>query len=272
MKNNSSQNLNNNSNNSNKAYKLKYIPYSFSKISTYQHCPMKFKLNYIDKIRLQTEHKAFEKGKFIHHVLEHLMKKESIPDFKFILSTEEDIKDYKEILNSFIHSELFHEYYQRDSELEVGFSLKMEDGKVVADGYSKDSMVLGFIDYISIDKENNRALIVDWKTGKYKKDINKLQVKIYSLWAMLYYEIENVDCEFVFVEHNKKVKASYNIKDKNNLIKDIFSEILFIEKAQKFKKNPSALCDYCDFKKQGYCDGEYDFDPKNFNLGLKSKS
>ena len=44
--------------------KMKYRPYSYSKINTYTSCPKKFDFKYIQKIKVKTEMKHLNKGKF----------------------------------------------------------------------------------------------------------------------------------------------------------------------------------------------------------------
>jgi len=245
---------------------MKYSPYSFSKISSFQHCPMKFKLNYIDKIRIPTENIALEKGKFLHHIIENVIMDFRPPEFKFELATEEQQRDFVIKLKDFMRSDCYKEYYALEhKETERGFSIDFDGVNIKAGDYNNHSLIRGFIDFIS--KNGNKLLIVDWKSGKYKEDINQLQVAIYALWGFLTFDVDIIECEFCFIEHSKKVTVKFERNDINKLIKDIFSEIMYIEKAQSFKKKPSALCDWCDYKKQGYCDGEFDFSPSA--LGIK---
>jgi hypothetical protein len=51
---------------------MKYTPYSYSKMDTFEKCPRRFKYQYIDKIKVPQEHNEhLEKGKCINLLLEH---------------------------------------------------------------------------------------------------------------------------------------------------------------------------------------------------------
>ena len=51
--------------------------YSFSKINTFQTCPQKYKINYIDKVRIPDEGIEAFMGKRVHEVLEWLYNKDN---------------------------------------------------------------------------------------------------------------------------------------------------------------------------------------------------
>lgn len=61
-----------------------YNPYSVSRLNTHDSCPKKFKLFYIDKIKIKGEPiLALEKGSFSHFILENLIEIE-VKDIKDI--------------------------------------------------------------------------------------------------------------------------------------------------------------------------------------------
>jgi hypothetical protein len=240
--------------------KLQYIPYSFSKIATFYQCPQKFKLRYKDKIFIKSDNIALEKGSYIHHCIENNIMDNEITPFKFRLSSEENIKEYNNIVRTFFNSDLYKSYKNLpNKKVEEGFSLSIIDKKIIPGSYKKDSLVRGYIDFMSLAEDGKSLLIVDWKTGKFKEDINQLQVQIYALWAFYTFpEVYTIDTTFCFVEHSKMVNKQFTRDDINDIKKNVLSHILGIEKAQEFKKNVSALCDYCEFKQNGYCDGKFE--------------
>jgi hydroxymethylpyrimidine pyrophosphatase-like HAD family hydrolase len=247
---------------------MKFIPYSYSKIGTFKQCPYKFKLQYIDKVKIPFETNiALEKGKYIHSLIEHYIKGTKLENFNFSLSTEKDIKEYDNIFNELKIDGLFQALIANDGErfVEHGFGLKLKDGKLIPTNYKNGELVRGFIDFLKI--KNEKAIIVDWKTGKFREDQDKLQVMIYAIWAFLNFpQIKEVVTIFYFVEHKKITSKTFKREDLPFLVKEFLTIIAKIEKCIEFNKNVSPLCNWCPMKKFGYCNGEYDLEKFKVNL------
>ena len=252
---------------------MKYTPYSFSKLGSFHQCPRKFKLQYIDKIKIPFETNiALEKGKYLHHLIECDLKNEK-ENFIFELSKEEDKQKYRQIFNDFIITPHYNFFKSlKEKYIEQGFSLRIDStkrgkNKIIPDNYKngKDVLIRGFIDFLAIKDET--AIIVDWKSGKFKENQNEMQVIIYSIWAFLKLpQIKKVETYFYFIEHNKFVTRTYYKEQLNELIKKMIEYIQPVEKASQFPKNVTALCDWCPFKKFGHCDGEHDLN--NFKINI----
>ncbi len=128
---------------------LKFLPYSYSKISTYQSCPRKFKYQYIDKIGKFEDSPALVRGRTLHYLIEN-------PDLDESLYSDEmkkNIEDYPEcidIKNNFKNSELG-EKYLKDieripvQEFKLGLSTSLEP-----QDYQKNSLFNGIVDYICV--------------------------------------------------------------------------------------------------------------------------
>jgi len=255
-----------------------FAPYSFSKISLFKQCPKRFKLKYIDKKYFKSENKALEKGVFLHSIIEKAIMDESLApleEFKFSLSNSEDITSYVKILDDFFKSKHYKKYKKGSNKItEQGFSLRVENGNIISDTYKKASLIRGYIDFLSIDEskdtyllsknpEAKKATIVDWKSGKYKKDIDKLQVEIYALWAFLHLGVDEVDCEFCFLESDlPPVKRHFFRNDINDLKKILLKNVIPIEESTKYPKKVTPLCDWCEYKTNDLCDGEENLSPK----------
>ncbi len=88
---------------------MKYAPYSFSKISLFEQCPLKFKFNYIDKLGIFQKSLATERGSYIHELLENDTK-EKETKFKFSIATPEQQQECLDIYHKFKESELGQRY------------------------------------------------------------------------------------------------------------------------------------------------------------------
>ena len=83
----------------------KYSPYSYSKMSTYSSCPLKFKFNYIDRLRIDKKVKALEKGSFFHHLCEQYVIGKG-RDSKYIIDSDIE-EETQKIFNDGINSDSY---------------------------------------------------------------------------------------------------------------------------------------------------------------------
>lgn len=226
---------------------VKYKPYSYSKISTFKSCPLKFKFQYIDKISVKMDTEALIKGRTIHYLIEnsHLHESEYAEEMK------QNIKDYPDALlikKNFEQSRLGIKYLQNIdkpaiNEYKIGLSNLLE-----ASEYSKDSLFNGIIDYICV--KSGVLYICDFKSGKYREpkyqDYN--QLLFYSIYFFQKYKIQKIIISFIYVEHDLENEIELNIEYLDNYKKELLSSIIEIENCSDFKPKTTRLCDYCSFQ------------------------
>lgn len=230
---------------------LKFAPYSFSKIATFK-CPFKFKLTYIDKLKFPSTNINLEKGRYIHKYLENYILKKEEPEFKFELSSKQNIENYKKIVKDFINlNSNFFKNLSESVKVEKSFGIKIKDGDLIpCEYFDKKCILRGKIDLI----QNNN--IIDWKTGKIPLQVKPDQLKLYALWTFLKYpEINKINTNFVYIEQKTVKKFTFYRKDLPSLKKYFISEIKKIENTKDFKKNFSPLCFYCIFYQNKICNG-----------------
>lgn len=232
---------------------MKYAPYSYSKLETFKTCPYKFKLTYIDKIKVSSDNIALEKGNFIHYLLEHYPSTD-YSGFKFNLLQQTDITSLIELYNKIINITKVIMWLKAECiGIEVEFAL---DKKLNPVGYWDDTAVIrGKIDRVI--KTKHGIEIIDWKTGKYKdpKWIPTIhQCTLYALWFFKQYnDIDFVTTHYYYVEHNKTNTYTFTRDKISEYSKGYGSQIVNIEKESEFNKNIHKLCDWCDYKSSGIC-------------------
>jgi len=218
---------------------MKYSPYSYSKISTYQQCPRKFKYKYIDKVKVPFVYsEALMKGGAVHHILEYHPEK----------STHKYQEKYQNIADNFINSETGKLLFSLESKREMSIGLTEN---IEPCNYSDENVMLrGYVDYYTI--YNDYLWIVDYKTGKLKDP--RWQSYDQNLWYSIYFfkkfsKLNKIKITYQYVEHLDS-DNSIILKRKylDNYIKSLMINISNIEKDDKFNKSESKLCDYCDFK------------------------
>jgi len=237
---------------------MKFIPYSFSKISSHQTCPLKFKFDYIDKLGIFQKSKALEKGSFVHKWLENKgLGKDEKPSFKFTLSSKDEVKEYEEIYHKFCSSEIGHKYLDPQAiGVEIDFGVKYQNGKFTTTSYwDKSALFRGKIDHAFM--LNDELWLIDWKTGKVNPWQNNLQIDMYALWGFLNYpNINTIRGAFVYVEHSEEKFITYKREDLSKLMKNVASVIRNIETDDTFEKKESPLCNYCAYREKGLCEPE----------------
>jgi CRISPR/Cas system-associated exonuclease Cas4 (RecB family) len=218
---------------------LIHAPYSYSRISTYQQCPLKFKFKYVDKVKVPFVYsEALIKGGTLHHILEHHPEK----------STHKHQEKYQSVADEFINSDVGKDLLSRESkrELDIGLTKDLEP----CEYSSKEAMFRGSVDYFTM--KDDYLWIVDWKSGK-EKDL-KWQSFDQNMWYALYFfimygKLDKIKITYQYIEHNNAdnsviMERQYLLNYKTSLIDNINK----IENDTEFKLKESALCPYCDFQ------------------------
>lgn len=236
--------------------------YSYSKISTYEKCPRKFKFRYIDKLKVEFE-VSIEGflGNSVHESLEWLYKKvleNEIPTLKELLEFykkiwEENFSTGIKINNQNLAEKDYFEkgilfltkYYQKHAPFEDN-TLELEKKIFVDLG---DYKLIGFIDRLSFDEKNEEFIIHDYKTGK-SKFYDEKQLALYSIAIQEKYN-KKTCLVWHFLSHDEKICVRKTEDEMNKIRKELLTTIKKIEQDEKFLPNVSKLCDWCEFKK--YC-------------------
>lgn len=235
---------------------MKFSPYSISKSGTYFQCPNKFKLNYIDLVKVPfVSSVALQKGSFIHLVIENSYNYNI--DFKVnSIFTQEEKNKAIDIIKSFQKSELGLYYSSKQGMHEERFGLKIKNSTLVQCSYDDtDAWYRGAIDYQFI--EEDLLYICDWKSGKSHVDDEEFddsQSKMYAIYGFIKHpNINTIKASFVYVEHNEERTIVYTRDKLTEYIKTFYNKTKIIENTTVFEKKESALCNFCDFRKFDYC-------------------
>jgi len=141
-------------------------------------------------------------------------------------------------------------------ELESRFSVTLHD-----DETDEDHTIVGIIDRIDKDPESDEYEIIDYKTGKKMPSADmlkdNLQLSLYHLalrdrWPNL--PASKIKLSLYFLKHNEKITAvkenpEEDIEKTKSFILATVKEVKEKEEKNSFSPSPSALCDYCGYKK-----------------------
>ena len=245
--------------------------YSYSKLDTYQQCPFKFKLKYIDDYYVYSGSMATELGTAIHSCEEHIAKaiqgNETIDYLKLkndlmVLLTTLKYKypnDFDELDKSgrtvtdkvmaYLNKDIYnleqfmkeHPTYQIVG-IEQNFQL----------AYENDIVFNGFIDRVFYDTAADHYYIQDIKTYAIPIESRKLstplQFVIYAKAAEQLYNCSEaqITCQYYLPFCNGLIQTviSSGFIDRGlQKISTIFEDI----KAQQFKPCPTPLCNWCEY-------------------------
>lgn len=240
--------------------------YSHSRLSTFEQCKYKYKLQYIDKVKVDipTTIEAFM-GDMVHQSLEKLysdlkfqkiISLSELLDFYEALWEEEwDDKilivkksytssDYKRMGEKYL-TDYYNQYYPFTQMTILG--LETQDVMLLPDGNHY---------HVRIDKlgcVGNTYFICDYKTNAYMKAQfeadNDRQLAMYSLWVKnRYKDAKSVVLLWHMLAFNKNVTSVRTDEELQFLQNEIVKIINSIEKATEYPVTVTKLCDYCVFQ------------------------
>jgi DNA helicase II / ATP-dependent DNA helicase PcrA len=228
---------------------------SVSAVENYRKCPQQYAFGYLWSLR-EGPRATLSFGGVMHttikRFLEHFRKGVKLPfeEVQRIYETEwssagyedeyqeaEYKKDGLEQLRTF-HATIINDEAQI-LELEKGFELPLEN----------DVVLKGRMDLVN-SLGGNKVEIVDFKTGKPKKDADArkdLQLSVYALAARDYFEWNPVRLVFHYLQNNQRqetTRDSKQLADAETVIQEVASNI----RAANFPPKPGFACRSCAYK------------------------
>lgn len=236
---------------------------SYSALSTYQTCPLKYKYQNVDHIK-EPKSKEAVFGTLIHSVMQYIhsptLIQPSLEDALDFFSqnwNEEVWVDELEERAAFSQGvKIIQDYYAKNDpadftivDLESRFAIEIGDER------TGQHIIAGVID--RIDKTADGYEIIDYKTSKKMPsqetvDTN-LQLSIYLKAFLARYpkERENLDditVSLYFLKHGAKLSAKRTLEQLAELDR-IFLDVIASIEAGKFDPVLSPLCDWCGYQR-----------------------
>jgi putative RecB family exonuclease len=242
-------------------------------LSTYETCPLQFRLKYIDRIKVETEEsvEAFL-GKRVHEAFEKLyldlryaklMTLDEVFQYYFG-QWDKNWNDTVAIRKKGLTAENYREtgkrcvegYYRRYAPFNQGVTLWIE-GKAGPFSLSGDNryMVHGYVD--RLDRVGDGVYeIHDYKTSGSLPMQEKLdedrQLALYEIGVReKFQDVKEVRLVWHYLVFDTEIRSSRTPEQLDALKKETIALIDAIESDKEFKYRESALCDWCDYPK--YC-------------------
>lgn len=240
---------------------------SYSALETFKQCPLKFKFQYVDKIKTPKSKEALF-GTLVHKTLKILHEPGLIipteAEFLKIFADNWDSTPYGEEQQASLAFaqgiKMLKDYYAKNypSQFNVVALETLFEAPVQSGG--ETHIITGKID--RIDKiPDDLFEVIDYKTTKKmpsQESVNKdLQLSLYHLgvasrWPSFVQEKRPLKVSLYYLKHGEKLSSLRNAQDlkatQEGIIKNIES-ITSANQAEKFEPRPSALCDWCEYQK-----------------------
>jgi putative RecB family exonuclease len=245
--------------------------YSHSQLSTYETCPHKYKLAYIDKIEIETEGIEAFMGSRVHDALEKLYRDlkvaklnslEEILEYYHqcweknwnemiqIVRKEYSPEDYRRLGERCVT-----DYYKRYSPFDQGKTLGLEEYITFSLEEEKDYSIRGYIDRVTL-VDNAILEIHDYKTANRlptQKNVDSdrqlafYQMGVEGKWK----DIQEVRLIWHYLAFDAEIRSSRTPEKLQQHRQETLELIQKIESDRQFLPQKSPLCDWCDY--QAFC-------------------
>ncbi len=240
---------------------------SYSALESFQRCPLKFKFQYIDRLKTKKSKEALF-GTLLHNVLK------TLHEPGLLIPSEEEILKYlSDNWDSSIYEDerenvaaltqavkILKDYYAKNYPakfnilaLETPFEAPIQAGNDL-------HLITGKID--RVDKtEDGIFEVIDYKTAKKmpsQQNVDEnLQLSVYHLglanrWPSIIKEKHPIKVSLYFLKHGEKLSSLRSPEDleatKEKIIKSL-EKIKQSKEQEKFQPTPSPLCDWCEYQR-----------------------
>ncbi len=207
--------------------------FSPNMLKTFDECPKKYELRYIQKVNVVQSPKIFERGKKIHALAHYYLRGEDITKFIPTLTNEEKL-----IWQYLMENEYFQKKYVNS---EYNLNAKLENFWI---GGRLDAFM----------KSQNNYYILDYKTGAIPKNPEEdFQTMIYLICANRILSQgwgNNFSLSFVYIDLKNKKNHIIEFSDEKKAVYEnkLITSCKKITTTQTFNKNLSR-CNFCEFNK-----------------------
>ncbi len=243
--------------------------YSHSKLSAFEHCPLKFKYRYIDKIIPKIE-KSIEShlGSSVHDTLEWLytsVKDKTIPilDEVIIYYSKAWQKDFSPKIQIVKQELTSKDYFNKGIQFLIEYYTKhhpFDDGTIELEkkiylhlDEKGEYQIIGFIDRLVKNLQTGEYEIHDYKTGdrlpRQENIDNDRQLALYAIAIkQLFGQDKEVCLVWHYLAHNKKISSKRTNEQLDSLKKETIKLIKKIESTKEFIPNTGKLCNWCEYR------------------------
>ena len=213
------------------------IALSYSRLSTYESCPFKFKKQYIDKdYPDDSDNPAFIRGNQLHKQCDGYIKcKTNVIKRLIPLCTE--VKSATKIIDGIINR--FPKVFSEQK-------LALNSNFTSCDWFSKATIYRAIIDMLAINE--SEALIIDFKSGKVRKYDDKptgqLHLTACFIFA-LFPKVQQISTAYLFLDHKKQITKSFERSEYEDLKKTFMDMLKKVNTEKEWPRTKNKYCCWC---------------------------
>jgi len=229
------------------------LVHSWTRINTFQTCPMLYKLVYLLKrkgfvnpimVIGRVAHQAI--GEYNNHCLKNKVESDFLKwkDFGYKALTESNLDpelnaEALRLVEQYAQSHIVSQESTVGAEEEIAVNKNWEQ----VDWLSPDVWLRVILDFLQI--QGNICKITDYKTG-WSMKADPFQLKIYALVIKkLYPQVTDFQIEIDYIRHEWQKMFTLTDEDIEEIERAVLSKIAKIESEEKFEPSIGVQCSYC---------------------------
>lgn len=228
---------------------------SYSSFNTFNLCPLKFKLGYIDRIKTP-EKPEFFFGSLIHEVVQNALRQDPIIPtadelLKYyrdhfhpeVFKTELDAKQYLELGEKMIRH--FHDNHKpalrNIMAIEKRFQIPLNDKHILSGVIDRvDKLPIGAFEVI--DYKTSKKLPSQGEVDK-DKQLCTYNLAIETLWP----DAKDIRLTLYFLKHNEQISTTRRGDEVEAIKEELIQTAENIEHEENWKPKQNPLCDWCEY-------------------------
>lgn len=213
---------------------------SYSKIKCFRTCPLKYKAEFVDKRFPFEENEHTRYGKQVHKAAEEYIGSG--------VDLDPGYEQFRKQLDA---------VWNLPGEKLVEQRLALTEDKSPCTFFDRSTWYSTIVDLHSMDNENARSFVIDYKTGKATyPDVDQLELMALHIFAH-YPQIKTVKAGLLFLTKNVFIKETYHRKNAAKLWQKWIKDAENIEQCienDTWQMKPNGLCrNYCRVSECVHC-------------------
>lgn len=218
------------------------IALSYSRLSTYQNCPRKFKLQYLDKaFPDDSNNPNFVRGNRVHGQLE---------NYVMWLNADKSFEKPAMCAEAQNVIALINNVYEEYTSVLPEQQLCLDKNWNKTGWYAKNAYLRAILDVIAF--KPGKGLILDYKTGKVR-DYDQYGGQLHLNAAMLFAiepEIQIIDVAYLFVDHKQTVKVHFDRSQFEEFKTHFIAQHVKVNSETEWNPQINQYCKWCPATKE----------------------
>lgn len=219
------------------------IALSYSRISDYRQCPLKFKLKYLNKDPMFKEDESksphLVRGSNVHKALENYIVKKTSGQTIINPGSLPEVESTKPLIDKFVAS---YETVIPESQIAVNSDWQR------VEWFDRSAYMRAIFDFIAIRPSD--IVIGDFKTGKLRDyegtDEKPGQLHLSAAIALqMWPTVPQIHTMYLYVDHKTPIVKTFTQNDREPLVKKFTEEHAAINADKEFKPTVNEFCKWC---------------------------